>query len=238
MKYFLKKHYPQIILIAVLSVAFGAAVFAMPPTSPYKPGETDQPNCKDTDTNCYVTEGLSIGDTIGNNPVENEPLYTDSNGDLQNLPYAFPTSDGTSGDYLAINGMGALAWASPTVQTVQVSLTPAQLLALNSNPITLVPAQGPGTLIVPIAATANYTFGTTPYSTATLIIGAGSFNKLFTDSTSLADTQNSIRVFQPFTGLSAGTASLNSPLVLNGAPSGGDGSLVVTVSYIVQTPYP
>jgi hypothetical protein len=46
------------------------------------------------------------------------------------------------------------------------TLTSAQILASNTNPITIVPAPGPGNIIVPIEATMTLNFNTTAYTSA------------------------------------------------------------------------
>src|SRR3990167_1668493 len=58
----------------VLISFFGKIVFATPPTSPYTPGETLNPTCLPTDTNCDVQAPLtssSISDTAYDEAVWN-----------------------------------------------------------------------------------------------------------------------------------------------------------------------
>lgn len=51
-----------------------------------------------------------------------------------------------------------------TFMGTQTSLSSAMIKALPTTPITLVPAQGSGTMIVPLAVVLEYTFGTTQFT--------------------------------------------------------------------------
>lgn len=62
------------------------------------------------------------------------------------------------------SGGGASA---ATILSSTVTLTAANIEALNTTPFSLVPAQGSGKVIFPVAAFAQYKFGTTPFTDAT-----------------------------------------------------------------------
>jgi hypothetical protein len=53
--------------------------------------------------------------------------------------------------------------AGGPVQSVTVSLSSAQLLALHTSPVTIVPAPGTGNVVVPLAWALAYTYGSTTY---------------------------------------------------------------------------
>lgn len=125
------------------------------------------------------------------------------------------------------------------VQTVKVSLTSADILALNSTPYTLVAAQGAGTMINVLKVWYLYRFVTTAYTGGGLLtVTMGPINiapalaNLLSSSTDL--------IGRPGTGVTTTTSSFgydNTPVLLNCslAQTLGDSTLDVYVTYDVIT---
>jgi hypothetical protein len=125
--------------------------------------------------------------------------------------------------------------------TVKTVLTSAQILALNTTPVVLVPSFGAGTIIRPIAFCFAYTFGTVAYATNTSMIV--SLNGI-TDSDyaifSLSGLASSVTA--PIGASSAHTGVITdlenqslTAYVLGGNPTAGDGTLTIYTSFTVIT---
>ena len=67
----------------------------------------------------------------------------------------------------ALQGGGGGGGGSAALSTLTVTLTAAQIMALGATPITLLAAQGPGKIIVPLAVAAKLMFGTAPFTDPT-----------------------------------------------------------------------
>lgn len=79
----------------------------------------------------------------------------------------YPNTAGTSGNVLTSNGTN---WVSSTpsggagnLAYIAVVLTSAQVKALNASPVTIIPAQGAGTMIIPLNAWAKLRYGTSAF---------------------------------------------------------------------------
>jgi hypothetical protein len=75
-------HGRSFLFTLVLLAGWGAFVaFASPPTGGYNPGDTLNPDCAPSTTDCFVRLGISIGDNVrnGNN---DSILYLDNSGNL------------------------------------------------------------------------------------------------------------------------------------------------------------
>ena len=62
-----------------------------------------------------ISNRLNVGHTPIDNATSNQVLYS-SLGILQQLPYAFPTADGSANQVLKTDGLGALTWVSTAVE--------------------------------------------------------------------------------------------------------------------------
>lgn len=132
---------------------------------------------------------------------------------------------------------------SSGIITKKVSLTSAEILALNTTPKVLVQAAGAGTVIIPVFMMGKTTFATAAYATnlalrAKYVAGA---DELFTNSTLLAVTATAR---QPFYPVAAGSVTANdneyvenANLVLDvasGNPATGAGTLEVVIGYMIS----
>lgn len=122
----------------------------------------------------------------------------------------------------------------------KVTITSAQLLQLNTTPITIVPAQGAGKVIIPFTVLLRYRFGTIEYAT-NLNITLSPNNSLYqvNYNSAIAGNQDrfSSRSITPTVSL-AGSIVDDLPLTIGaqiGNPTAGDGELDVYVSYYVLT---
>lgn len=130
-----------------------------------------------------------------------------------------------------------------SIITVKVSLSSAEILALNTTPKTLIAAPGAGKIIQPIIYLWVYTYGTVTYATNTNADVYYTGSLVLTGTTILNRTASTIQ--------RQGTASVtaasflvasqditNKALMLNvqtGDPTAGDGTLAVHVSYLIIT---
>ena len=140
----------------------------------------------------------------------------------------------------------------------QLRLTTAQLLSLSTIPVTIIPAPGAGKYIVPQIFTAQLTYGGTPFSIANsgagntylFWAGLGSGSAGSTAVGVMSDSANAdgmnytasssqLFILPCLTGASVPAASiLNQPLQISmdDALTLGNGSMVITISYIIVTP--
>lgn len=151
-----------------------------------------------------------------------------------------------TGDIFVNTAADGLApvWADPSGTTqVKVSLTSAQIRALNTTPIALVPAMGAGFAILPIAIVGRMNFLTAAYATNTqLNVGfSAASDPLFTNTTLLPVTAgNPIQPFFPIAQAAVtgndneyiANAALNIS-VPGGNPITGVGTLDVYLTYQV-----
>lgn len=154
------------------------------------------------------------------------------------------------------NGSAWIAPSSGGVQTATVTLTSAQIKALNTTPITLVAAPGAGKALYPNQIVYQYKFGTTAYTRTgapAFEVGwapsADEYNQSsamgstgFMDESSTANMLGTANVFPGNGG--SGNSDLqslgeNKALVIDAASGSfggsGNGTLVVTVYYTVVT---
>ena len=128
----------------------------------------------------------------------------------------------------------------------KVTLTSAQILALNSVPQQIVPAPGAGLIIQPVSFLFAYNYNSAAYATnKTLIIynNASQSLEYFLNDTLLAQTSSSTAVTVASVG---GTQIINSPIssvenqplmiyVQTGNPTGGDATLTIYTTYTIVT---
>lgn len=171
--------------------------------------------------------GLPLGFIAGK-------LYSEYlDGDNSNTPFASISALRTwCNNYLEPIG---------AISKVQVSLSSANILALNSTPITIIPTQGSGKFIVPIAIIFDYTNVTTAYTSGSLNFQLGGVTyAVITSANSIGSVSSIARsVIQNSAGAQATGVQIltEGALTLTSAsnPTGGDGTAKVTVYYQVMT---
>jgi hypothetical protein len=151
---------------------------------------------------------------------------------------ALQNTKGNAGDVITSQGTGEPAiWSGPVVKQATVAVSTSQIENLHSAPVQLLPAPGAGKMIVVLSSVIEYVHGSTPFTvdgTATLAIP---FGGLTANQTGFLD-QSSNQVYVVAAGGNGNfTAQVNQPVNLsNGSAaeaSAGDGSLSVTVTYMV-----
>ncbi len=155
--------FPLVMLAATLGNTYPALA-----VGPFAPGETLNPSCSPTDTDCTVT-GSSGGDitsliglnqqnalqlnpfsTGGGNTSEMRFLELLANGTnyggfkapdalSSNQIWTLPTADGSSGQILSTNGAGELIWATASGASTGTTYSAGTGLALSGNTFSLSP---------------------------------------------------------------------------------------------------
>ena len=129
--------------------------------------------------------------------------------------------------------------AVSSVKQVKVSLSSAQILTLGSVPVTLVPAQGAGKVIIPVSVVLDYNFVTSGYSTNTnVFIASASSPTSITRTGVLAFVGDACTFDTPINSGASNALTGNESLQIStgaGDPTGGDSTLDVYVNYIVVT---
>jgi hypothetical protein len=128
------------------------------------------------------------------------------------------------------------------IKSASLTITSAQVLALNSTPLTIVAAQGVGTAIEVISASVKIDFNTTAYATnvGVQLICDGADEPQLTSLTALNASVTSTRKLGVDTTFSASDTQVlaNADLQLfvpSGDPTAGDSDITVYVLYRVIT---
>ena len=115
--------------------------------------------------------------TLNENTIDSLDNFRTAYGDSKGTFKASGNSDlsiDESGDFRFIAANDAIiqqeyngaTWDSlPSIKTFDITITSAEILALNSTPKTLVSSAGADTVIIPISISAQLVYGTTPYAT-------------------------------------------------------------------------
>ena len=130
-------------------------------------------------------------------------------------------------------GIGEVAALSANnyIETT-ITVTAAQLLALNGSPVTLLAAQGANKYIKILFVTSFLDFNTTQYTASQpLVVGSGGF-----DYASIPNTQfntNADKVYSP--AIAGNTLAANSALTLStdASPTNGNSPLKLKIRYQV-----
>lgn len=144
---------------------------------------------------------------------------------------------------------GASAAGGSTVQqigeaagaiTKKITLTSAQILALNGTPITLVAAPGAGKIVKLLACSLQGNFGTVAYATnTTLRVKVGSLDQQFVGGSFLAFSANSYTEIARSTSTASGISGVaNQPAQIyaaSGNPTAGDGTVDVYITYQIAS---
>lgn len=134
-----------------------------------------------------------------------------------------------------------------SIQTAEVTIPSAQVLTLNSTPVTLVPAQGANTIIVPMQIIGSLDYGTTPYATNgnIQIFNGGTYNvaNVADDVFLFGSVPNrNVYIFlDNFNMIATDTQFVaNSPLTITvetGNPTAGDSDVRIFLTYmVIQVP--
>mgnify|MGYP000977334275 CR=1 FL=1 len=172
-------------------------------------------------------------------PSQIYQLYADTqpNTSLDDLTVFQPNDAGAT-------RMGANTWRSIMKDlgvpvTEKISLTSAEILALNTTPKVLVVAQGAGYVIQPIAVQMFLDYGTTTYATNTTArVKYSGISGNFATNSVLSSVSDQTASQSCLSSLQFSSAIDNVALVLDvqtGDPTTGDGTLNVYITYCVIT---
>jgi hypothetical protein len=140
---------------------------------------------------------------------------------------------------------GALGQSAGPVQTATVTLTSAQLRALHSTPVQLIPAPGSGQMVAPISVVFQYKAGASPYTITgggRVAVYLGAPNNLVTqvDAARFLDqTTSQVFMSEGIGGIGSsqqGAVENASVMVENDSTTewtGGDGTVTISVYYTV-----
>lgn len=131
--------------------------------------------------------------------------------------------------------------ADLALRHTKVTLSSAQILSMVTTPVTLVAAQGAGTVIFPVSYSLRVNYGTSAYTAGAIRIGTGAdFDQLASVSNVLSVTQNTF--FRGFCATADSVGGTNTAantackITCAGSdPTGGNGTLDVYLSYYVIT---
>ena len=161
--------------------------------------------------------------------------------------YTYPVATPTSSDNLLGSRLNPVTEEQETVQfgigevaalsannyiETTITVTAAQLLALNGSPVTLLAAQGANKYIKILFVTSFLDFNTTQYTASQpLVVGSGGF-----DYASIPNTQfntNADKVYSP--AIAGNTLAANSALTLStdASPTNGNSPLKLKIRYQV-----
>jgi len=195
----------------------------------------------------YLNNVMGDGGVVGIKKADGTTAEIKATNLNANRNYELPDASGTL--VLSVNntspdsaGNVTISSGGGSVNTIKVSLTSADILALFTTPFTLIPAQGAGTLINVLKVWYKYNFNTTAYT------GGGSLTVIYNNSLIPATTafsnllgQTSNSIGRPAISFSVLTLQnsdiVNVPVTLLGsaAQTLGDSTLDVYITYDVIT---
>lgn len=131
-----------------------------------------------------------------------------------------------------IQGIVDLVTAGQVV-TAKVSLSSAEILALNTTPITGIAAPGAGNIIRPLALVTKSNFNTTQYSGNAMELSLGGN---FVATTSAYTSSSTNFEYKNASQFGTTTDLTNQPLLISissANPSGGDGTVDMYITYCI-----
>lgn len=204
--------------------------------------------CKSIKSGSTIKNATLTGATItaaSNNVIARALWDTSGSGSVS----VYASSAPTTGQVLTATSPTLATWQTPgvSVQNVTISLNTAQLATLNTVPVTILAAQGAGTLIIPLSYYVAYTYSTSPYSTGGTVslkytglsetgasvvmpgLGDGNTTSYYASSVSFVGGGAVPYPSSPLTNLGLTLSS-------GSAITGGLGSYQIAFQYIVVTP--
>ena len=167
-------------------------------------------------------------------------------------PVSFVDGNGAFNGNIVIPPGGSITFSDGTITTAGgqisvVNITAAQIIAATATPITLVPAQGNGTIVWVTDCFYEYVSGGTPFTNTAsaafgLFLGASSVYSESIDISALSGTTNNISSIGSWTQQASGESGdasatlLNQPVTIkntSAAVSGGNGTITVVTHYFV-----
>lgn len=136
------------------------------------------------------------------------------------------------------NGISSIDCYDSLIQLTTITLTPAQILALNATPITVIPAPGAGKTVFVDYVVARYTGSTTAYAAGgavSLQYSAGNAVALTLPATTLTTTTSSDTILGPVATNT--TAAANTAVTVSNATAAfttGNGTLTLIIHYSVN----
>lgn len=162
-------------------------------------------------------------------------------------PYVVCANLTSNSGITVANGAGTIALNS-VIQSSQVTITSAQLKAINTSPVVMVPAQGANTMICPLFVSTRFVYGGSNVFTATdpviieLSSGTGSYLEQLIPAINLNDTQDvyyATNLPNPSGVFATGTLDNTALIVTSDSNltgnAAGDNALIVQVIYYVST---
>ena len=126
--------------------------------------------------------------------------------------------------------------ADLAIKTATVSVSSAEILALNGTPKQLVAAPGAGKILVPIAVTYKFTYGSAAYTTNLNLRLRMGFT--LTQNAGILGLSGNAYAMQPLAGGVVSSDVSNTAITLDvatGDPAAGNGTMIVYVSYVTIT---
>lgn len=131
-------------------------------------------------------------------------------------------------------------WDNSRIRSVKRVLSSAEILNLDTTPITLVAAPGAGKMLIPLRVTANLVYGTSAYVAGTdyITLNIGTYaTGLFLSNSFIQSSSNYITANAQagFTNSYANLANKSLNLTATGSISAGDSTIEVTLHYLEVT---
>jgi len=132
-----------------------------------------------------------------------------------------------------------LSFSASVLQMASVTLSSAQILALNTTPIQIVASPGVGNRIIVVTGSIDYTFVTTAYATHTAVgftTETATVAQVAIDVLAATLSKEARLTNQQTVGASDTQVISNKALMVNapgGNPTTGDGTAVITVWYVI-----
>jgi len=147
---------------------------------------------------------------------------------------------GTVGQVVTSAGAGGLVtWTTPEILTAKVTVSSAEILALNSVNKTLIAAPGAGKVIEVIGLSFKYNYLTAAYATHTTLNLLYNTTSVATFSGIIDQTSNKLKLTSGVDLAVVDTSTLESHAlslsIASGVPTGGGGSLDVYITYRIIT---